>query len=216
MQFLFQYPKTDNKYETVRETPKKLVTGGHKHTNSFPSKLNNSSVAGHSGLFTVVRRSCTKFSNKGLQSISSVLLPHLFKNTERKLAAVLYAVSYLLIIRTSRSTWKREEKYQHTMVPYRSTWQREEKYQHIMVRYRSTWQREEKYQHIMVPYRSTWQREEKYQHIMVPYRSTWQREGKYQHIMVPYRSTWQRGRKISAYNGTLQINLAEGKKNIST
>lgn len=35
-------------------------------TSILPNKLNSSSEAGHSGLFTVDNRSCTKFSNKGL------------------------------------------------------------------------------------------------------------------------------------------------------
>lgn len=64
-------------------------------TSIVPSKLSKSSVAGHSGLLTVDNRSCTKFSNNGLKSISSERLRHLFKNDVKKVPPMLTAASYL-------------------------------------------------------------------------------------------------------------------------
>ena len=52
-------------------------------TRSLPRRESISSAAGHSGVLTVTRRSCRKFSNKGRKSVSSLLLPHFLRNTER-------------------------------------------------------------------------------------------------------------------------------------
>lgn len=68
-----------------------------------PSRLSSNSVAGHSGLLTVVSKSWTKFSNSGLKSTSSLRLRHLFKKDVRNVPPTLIAASYLDIMTRSLS-----------------------------------------------------------------------------------------------------------------
>ena len=49
----------------------------------LPSSQSMTSAAGHSGLFTAVNKSCTKFSNKGRKS-SSPFIPHFCRNLKRE------------------------------------------------------------------------------------------------------------------------------------
>ena len=69
----------------------------------LPRSESNSSAAGHSGVLTVNNKSCRKFSNSGLKSVSSLLLAHFLRKAVKNWTAVAMALSYLVLISTSRS-----------------------------------------------------------------------------------------------------------------
>ena len=64
----------------------------------MPNRFRIISETGHSGLLTVVSRSCMKFSNIGLKSQSACLVLHLEKKTDKNFLAVSVDSSYVFII----------------------------------------------------------------------------------------------------------------------